>query len=357
MACHARVSRKYTKGQIDRAGQDLVTLPKWSWEREAAIAIVDNWRSCHAYPLQVVKMTLKRRAQKIDKNALISQRQKRRPSIELKLRQNPTMKLTQMQDIGGCRAVLSTARQVERLVKRYKKYHAKSPKNRSSWDGSEDFDYIKKPKPDGYRSIHLIFRFQSPSPELVVFNGQRIEVQIRSKLQHLWATAVETAQVFTGQALKSKVKNASDEWLRFFALTSGAFAFREKSPRVPGTPETREELIHELHALVGSANIMDILWGWNNSIHLLEEKQYPGASMFLLTLDPNKRTLRTIPYRAEDLATAQKKYEELEKETENDPNIQVVLVAVETVDAIPRAYPNYYVDTSDFMKAVRAEIY
>lgn len=172
------ITRRFTKGDIDRAGNALVTLAQDDPAREAAITIVDNWRSCHAYPLQVIKMTLKRRAKRIDKTALIAQRLKRRPSIELKLRDNPNMKLSQMQDIGGCRAVLKSVKQVERLVREYKDYHAKSPKDRSSWDGSEAFDYIRHPKLDGYRSVHLIFRFQSSSSDRQCFNGQRIEIQI-----------------------------------------------------------------------------------------------------------------------------------------------------------------------------------
>ena len=32
----------------------------------------------------------------------------------------------------------------------------------------------------------------------------RIEMQIRTKLQHIWATAVETMGTFLGQALKSR---------------------------------------------------------------------------------------------------------------------------------------------------------
>jgi hypothetical protein len=110
------------------------------WEE---IAVVDNWRSCHAYPLQVIKMTLLRRAKKIDPDALIAQRLKRRPSIEIKLRDNPAMQLSQMQDLGGCRAVLSSVSQVRKLVAKYKEFHSKSPKDRSDGDGSDDFDYIK----------------------------------------------------------------------------------------------------------------------------------------------------------------------------------------------------------------------
>jgi hypothetical protein len=74
----AWVQRAYSKGEIDRAGGALVHLPKDDPAREHAIAVVDNWRMSHAYPLQVIKMTLKRRALKLDKKALIAQRLKRR---------------------------------------------------------------------------------------------------------------------------------------------------------------------------------------------------------------------------------------------------------------------------------------
>ena len=352
----AWVERRYSKGQIDKAGNALITLPKDDPAREGAIQIVDNWRSCHAYPLQTIKMTLLNRAKRIDAQALIAQRLKRRPSIEVKLRDNPNMKLSQMQDIGGCRAVLKTVSDVKKLVAKYKEYHAKSPKNRSSWDGSDDFDYIQKPKPDGYRSVHLIFRFQSPSPGRAAFNGQRIEVQIRSKLQHAWATAVETAQVFTGQALKSKIKNASEDWLRFFALTSSAFARREKTAVVPGIPENRDDLVRELREIVPRANIMNSLRGWNDTIHHLEDAYMANAYQFLLMLDPSKGTLRVTQFSKELAGAAQREYERAEKETENDPAIQVVLVSVESVDTLRKAYPNYYIDTRDFMAAVQREI-
>lgn len=352
----AWANRQYSKGQIDRAGEALIRLAKDDTTRDQAIAVVDNWRSCHAYPLQVIKMNLFRRARKIDHTALIAQRLKRRPSIELKLHDNPSMKLSQMQDIGGCRAVLPTVNQVKRLVEKYKKYHAKSPKDRSSWDGSDDYDYIAKPKPDGYRSVHLVFRFCSPSPERASFNGQRIEIQIRSYLQHLWATAVETAQVFTGQALKSKIKNASEDWLRFFALVSSIFAIREKTQPVPGTPRVKSELISELGHIVGRANIMQSLASWNDAIHRLEDPQVGDAYAFLLILNPTAGSLRVRPFSIDELPNAQQQYEKAEKEAESDTNIQVVLVAVESLDTLRKAYPNYYVDTRDFIKAVEKEI-
>jgi hypothetical protein len=78
--------------------------------------------------------------------------------------------------------------------------------------------------------------------------------------------------------------------------------------------------------------------------------------LFLLELDPVKRTLNTRAYTNDESDSAQDDYELAEKETESNPNIQVVLVAVEDLDALRRAYPNYYVDTSGFMNAVQEEI-
>ncbi len=364
----AWAARVHSKGRIDRAGRELAKMSlqpepddyqewyDWAVRREEEIRILDNWRACHAYPLQVIKMTLLRRARKIDPNALIAQRLKRRLSIEIKLRDNPNMQLSQMQDIGGCRAVLHTVAQVRELVSRYKEFHAKSPQNRSDWDGSDDFDYIAKPKPDGYRSVHLIFRFQSASQERRIYNGQRIEIQIRSKLQHVWATAVETAQVFTGQALKSKVKNASEDWLRFFILTSNAFALREKSPTVPGTSNKKDDIVRELKEIIGRTDIMTSLRNWNDTVHILEGQDPGEAHFYLLTLNSEKRVLNVQRFRKDQAVASQKAYDKAEKDTERDPNVQVVLVSVDDLASLPKAYPNYYVDTKAFIASIEREI-
>ncbi len=49
-------------------------------------------------------------------------------------------------------------------------------------------------------------------------------------------------------------------------------------------------------------------------------------------------------------------YDKAEKDTERDPNTQVVLVSVDHVDALRKAYPNYYVDTQGFISAVEKEM-
>ncbi len=93
-------------------------------------------------------------------------------------------------------------------------------------------DYIQNPKKDGYRGVHLIYRYKSD--KISTYDGLLIEVQIRSKIQHAWATAIEIVDLFTGQAIKSN--EGEEEWKEFFRLVSSAFAKIEKQPEVSGTP-------------------------------------------------------------------------------------------------------------------------
>jgi len=329
----------------------LRTLHPDSPEMDRALEIIGNWRSCHGFPLQVVKMTLKKRACNVNPKPLVAQRIKRLSSIAIKLEQNPTMRLTQMQDIGGCRAVMLKVGEVDKLVKIYEVARAKNPDRGAVLVAKTN--YVERPKHDGYRGVHLIMKFQSRGkPE---YNGQKIEIQIRSTLQHAWATAVETSQTFTGQALKSKLKAADPKWLRFFALVSSAIAARERMPSVPGTPDTVVERADELRQIDESERIVASLAGWNTAIQH-QQVVAPDAFAFLLELDTTKRILNIRPFKESEMMYAQQMYLRKEKETAHQPEIQVVLVSVDSLAALKRAYPNYYMDTTVFVNFIRLEL-
>lgn len=102
--------------------------------------IINNWRSSHAFPLNTIQIGLRRSAGLIDDNYLVAQRIKRLSSITHKLQRFPNMKLSQMQDLGGCRAIMRSVADVQRLgemytegVGKHKKVHStiilKHPKN------------------------------------------------------------------------------------------------------------------------------------------------------------------------------------------------------------------------------------
>src|SRR5689334_6285780 len=110
----------YRREDVNIAGAMLVGFDG-ELDGEQALAIINNWRSSHAFPLNAFHVTLRGRAKKIDRAALTSQRLKRLPSIALKLTRFPEMKLSQMQDLGGCRAVVRDITTLDYLIALYKK--------------------------------------------------------------------------------------------------------------------------------------------------------------------------------------------------------------------------------------------
>ncbi len=174
-----------------------------------------------------------------------------------------------MQDIGSCRAVVRSLRGIRRLVTLYEQSTFKHELSRST-------DYIAKPRSSGYRGVHLIYRYhhKEPSP----YNGLRIELQIRSRLQHAWATAVETVGTFLRQALKSSLGN--DEWLRFFQLMGSAIAIREGTAFVPGTPTDRTELITELREAFNRLQIESRLGAYQRALQTVERTRVKGSKYF-----------------------------------------------------------------------------
>jgi hypothetical protein len=342
---------RYSRKEVNAAGDCLIADNQviWIQDRDRILGTINNWRSSHSFPLQSFKMTLFSRAKRADDRAIIAQRLKRLSSIEAKLRRFSDMRLSQMQDIGGCRAIVQNIKRLDRLVYLYERGRSKNPTKRHEF--VKEKNYIKDPKPDGYRSIHFVYRYNSSSKKHCVYNGLKIEIQLRTQLQHAWATAVETVAIFTGQALKSG--GGEQDWARFFVLMSSAIALREKQPTVPGAPEDKDQLIAELRQAAQDLNVEDLMSGWSFALTRLPPINATKAVAFLVVLDTSAHTYQTTGFRREQLEKASEAYLAVEKQTASNPNIQGVLVSLNSVHAIRTAYPNYYVDTSAFLRALR----
>jgi hypothetical protein len=326
---------------VDKAGQALAA----NSATDADLDVINNWRSAHSFPLNTFQMNLRRKAGAVDPRSLIAQRLKRLTSIREKLGAS-TMKLSQMQGIGGCRAVVRSVALVHALRDLY------VAADHSHVLVKDPTDYIAKPRTTGYRGVHLIYRYRSAMKGKEAFNNLLIEIQLRSQLQHAWATAVETVDVFTSQALK---KNTGDErWLRFFALMGSAMARRERSPLVPSTPENGRELAQELQYLTNELDVVNVLASYHVALEMTDRiPASDGYVFFLLELRPTVgRTVVTRYTRAElDRATAA--YLDAERAAGTEPGSQAVLVSVESLAALKRAYPNYFLDTRRFIYALK----
>jgi len=341
----------YSRSRIDRAGDILSSDTTTDAEKEEAIEILDNWRAIHSYPMHVFKMRLKNKSKLVDPHALTAQRLKRVPAILFKLKRQyngrpPTMKLSQMQDIGGCRAVLST---VDLARKLHKDYYLKGDIKHKRIG---EKDYIKYPKKDGYRSIHVIYRFNSDKGKSI-YNGLVVEIQIRSKLQHLWATAIEIVDFFTRQAIKSN--EGQEEWMGFFRLVSSAFALMEKCPTVPNTPTDEKELCTLIKEKERQLNVIRKMRGWANSIKVFEQagKKKQKMKFFLLELNiiGENLTISEYPKTLEQKAIAD--YAEAEKKYRGKKEFDVVLVGADTTHDLEKAYPNYFIDCGEFLDVLQ----
>ena len=330
---------KYSRKQIERAGQIIATKDSTLDDEKQALEILNNWRSSHAYPLQVIASNLRRN----NPNAIVVQRLKRLDSIAGKLKRFPDMNLYRMQDLGGCRVIVDNIEQVYDSLNKYKNSRIRHILKKEN-------DYIQNPKQSGYRSYHIIYQFHSDNKETYNKN-MLIEVQFRTKLQHTWATAVEMMGIYTKSQLKASI--GDKDVLRFFILVSSVFAKIEKTPMCPNTNDDVDILIEEIKEIDSNLNIVSRLSALSVAIKYTNENiNLKGKGYYILQLNYKKKLLKVnkfLPTQIELATTIYNKIEAL-----NNSNIDVVLVSATSFDALKMAYPNYFTDISNFVDIMRA---
>lgn len=332
---------EYSRNQIIKAGK---TIKKdcTQEEKEFALKVIDNWRASHAFPLQIIYMHLKGMAL-TGQGIVVAQRLKRLDSIVNKLKREPSMSLWNIQDLGGCRFIVNTIADV------YNYYHTYRD-SRVRHIFIKEYDYIKNPKTSGYRSLHVVYEYHSDTKEEYNKN-MLIEIQFRTHLQHLWATAVETMGIFTNQAIKSG--KGSKDVNRFFALTSSLFAIREKMPTVPNTPDNLDEIAHEIEALNAKHNYLDFLTNIRVMTKHEEQTDYKGKNDYcILSLNYETHQLSIIRFKSSEIDRANDYYNELENNKSNQKT-DTVLVRVSSFSELKTAYPNYFSDISEFVSLIK----
>lgn len=217
-------SPSLTPSQVKKAGRTLRrTLRGDEEDLQAyfdAYELLLAYRAAHAKPLAKANNGLRSMVQSEGCQVEVSQRLKRVPTILEKLGREPTLPLSAMQDIAGCRAVLQNIDEVRRVEQRLKK-------NRPPVAYS---DYITTPRESGYRGVHVV----------VCYDGRNIEVQLRSRVMHEWAITVERLSGRIGENLKQDGMHTVQQLLRSISL---AMAIEEQGGAVD------DELLAEMMRL------------------------------------------------------------------------------------------------------------
>lgn len=342
-----------SRGAIDKAGTVLsIGFPSKSDDHyserasayRASFQVMDEWRASHAFPLNTIQVTLRQRVRGLPNGGEVYQRLKRSSSVSNKLERFPDMKLSRIQDLGGCRAILSNVEEIDLLRERYKE-----ARDRHILVGEKD--YISEPKESGYRGRHLVYKYQSDRK--TTYNNHRIEIQLRTKLQHYWATSVEVAAFYVRSPLKSSI--GPEEWLDFFKIASSAIADIEGRPRMLEHRHSTD-LIDRLRGAEQSISACASLETFSNSHRTVQTSALGGARYFIIEIDLEEFTSVIHPFISQDEANTY--YSELELNIIRDAKpIDAVLVSASDVDSLTRGYPNYFLDTDEFIQLIAEIVY
>lgn len=330
------VQSKYSKSKVKKAGDVLISEVADEAKLIEAMEIMSSWRAAHAYPMHALLMLLRKMASRVDKSAVVVQRLKRMPSIRNKLIQQQRMSLSRMQDIAGCRAVVKSVKEVRSLTDVIVNSRTRHILHRTD-------DYITNPKESGYRGIHLVYKYNGLKKE---YQDYFVELQIRSKIQHAWATAVEMVDTFTNQALKAS--KGKKDWADFFRFVSVEFALLEKSKagNVAFGIDTRAKVISLSHKL----NVIKLLSAYAVTIQHLTKRSDNKTDYFLLELTEHATQIYITQFPPSKLQQATALYLEKEEQAKVDGSRNVVLVAANSVHSLKAAYPNYFAQSTDFLK-------
>ncbi|WP_065571414.1 RelA/SpoT domain-containing protein [Microbacterium oleivorans] len=205
-----------SSSQVNKAGSRIRKFLRGELEDRAqldhAIRVIEAFRAAHQYPLVKANNGLRSMISTERCQVEVSQRMKRFMTILDKLHREPTLALSRMQDVGGCRAILSSVDEIRRVEARLRK--------RRPVVGYSD--YISNPRASGYRGVHVV----------VEYDSRCIEIQLRTRLMHLWAITVERQSALIGENLK---QDGSHDVQQFMAAMSEAMALDESGQAIPQT--------------------------------------------------------------------------------------------------------------------------
>ncbi len=333
--------RPYSNRQINRAGQQLRNPSDPDGFRQG-LETVRDWRTLHESPVAHFRSRLEQLAHEVDPLSLVATRLKRLPTIVDKLTREPHMRLASMQDVGGLRAVLNSVADVRALVTKLSEDELTS----SAFELKRTRDYIRDPKPLGYRGIHLVYCYRGEGL-LDINEGRLIEVQVRTRLQHAWATAVEVVGTFRREALKSGQGNP--DWLELFRLAGDLGEAREDTQTPVISPQ--------LEQLRDQLKVIERLKAYGAALKLFHWPEVRDSRYFVLVLDMVASpeidgSISAWAFPAGGFDDAVQEYRQQEQMNAGSNLRDVVLVGAESQEAMREAYPNYFADTFDFVNLV-----
>ena len=320
-----------SKSRVTRAGERI--------RQDAGTAddliVIEEWRAAHRGVLNTFQAILRNRTR--GTKVSVAQRHKRKLTIFDKLKRLPGMQLARMDDVAGCRLIFDS---IEDLQSFRGKFH-KARFNHKLRNSPDKYDYIKVPKPTGYRGIHDVYEYNVNSESGKGLAGLYIEIQYRTLVQHAWATAVEVIGFITQS--QPKFQRGDDRYERAMALASELLARAHEGQKGPVPVASDQEVLDEFLSLESTLHLMQTLRGLNSATGDVTDKR----NSILIFSKEGELEIRNF----RDATDALRALFELEKKM---PDRDVVLVRADSSEEVRLAFRNYFTDAREFVRLVDA---
>ena len=354
----------FSKNQINEAAR-AIRHGITGKERLESIKKIQNFREYHLYPLMLIKNHLSRTSRIINDEIIVARRLKRLPTIIDKLERvtldgatSNHIKLTRMQDIAGCRAIVKDLKELNAL---WDKLNA----SRSVHKIIKPRSYLT-PKPSGYSGVHLIYECYSGQDAGHEWKGTKVEVQLRTQLQHDWATSLEI--IDTLEQIRLKTSHVGEEkWREFFSLSGILVANKEgacvySDNFILKTRFRAWKLFFELE-------VGEKLAKYSMAISMVTSKEMKdiippnGKGMLLVLLDKAQSSKLagddsnfSVDVSYFSPRRSSKGLEALNEAELRDDLVLCVLLSVSDAKTLQLAYPNYFGSTNEFSDFMVQEI-
>lgn len=318
-----------SKSRVNRAGEAI----REGNPSPDDLHVVDEWRAAHRAVLNTFNSMLRHRTR--GKRIAVAQRHKRKRTIFDKLHRFPKMHLSRMDDVAGCRLIFRTIRDIYE----FRKSLHKARFNHRLRNELDRYDYIKRPKPTGYRGIHDIYEYDVKSEVGKRLAGLYVEIQFRTLVQHAWATAVEVVGFITESQPKFQQGDKRYEYAMALASEILARVYENSNGPFPGLDN--KDIVDKFLAMDQELGLLQTLRGLNAAGKYVAENRNT-ILIFSPTSELEIKTFRDAPEALRALFELEKQF----------PDRDIVLVRADSGDEIRLAFTNYFSDAKEFIRMV-----
>lgn len=320
-----------SKTKIDKSGRALSNAGELTEEILELEDVFDAYRAAHLEPLSKTTLELQKWLHGYGGNYYIAQRLKRKPQILRKLKRL-SVRLTQLQDIGGCRIIVNSNRDVDDLVEFIK--------NQMSLD--ENFklqritDYRGRGRDiTGYRSVHLI----------LMIEDRVLELQVRSRIQHYWAESIERTSVIYGHHLKEQEGDVAV--ISYFKELSDVF-YEMESGRTPSIAAkiSLDRLRVQAQEIIENSDKNRVFHSFVNEdiVKTLTAAQGGSESLnnWIIVFDWNTGAFLTWEAVGREPSEAIRKYIYYENQFTSADNYEVVMIGSSDIATVRQTHSHYF---------------